>query len=185
MTQKAASKNEYAQMRGITRQAVYAAIRAGKIADAVLPDGKLDVEAADRLWAANTHPTSGASGHLVKRGKTVKPVDMDVVIDVVRGAGIDPSRPPTLVESKTLQAAYQARLAQIEYEEKSGKLVDAGKVKKTAFNAARMTRDAILAIPDRVAAQFAGMTDPFTIHATLTEELRGAIAEITKELESE
>lgn len=181
MTLKTASKNEYAQLRGVSRQAVYAAIRAGTIAGAVLPDGKLDVEMADQLWAANTHPTRGASGHLVKRGKNKQP-DMETVISVVTGAGIDPNRPPTLVESKTLQAAYQARLAQIEYEEKSGKLVDAGKVQKDAFKTARVTRDAILAVPDRVAAQFAGMTDSFAIHAALTNELRGAIEAVTKVL---
>lgn len=181
MTKKLVSKNEYAELRGVSRQAVYYAIRTGKIADAIQPDGKIDAALADQLWANNTHPTSGYSGHMSKRGQRKAP-DIEAVIEVVKGAGINPDAPPPLVESKTLQAAYQARLAQIEYEQKSGQLVDADDVKKAAFKAARVTRDAILAIPDRVAAQFAGMTDPYTIHSTLTQELRGAIEEITKEL---
>lgn len=181
MGNKYVSKAEYAKIRGMNRQAVYAAIKTGRIEAAVQPDGKIDVELADQLWAANTHPSSGYNGHIAKRGERKK-ADLDTVIAVVSGGGIDPNAPPPLAESKTLQAAYQARLAQIEYEEKSGKLVDADQVKKTAFKAARVTRDAILAIPDRVAAQFAGMTDPFTIHSTLTNELRAAIEEITKEM---
>lgn len=180
MTIKEMSKTEYAAQRGVTKQAVYAAVRSGRIAGAVLPNGKIDADRADQLWADNTHPSSGYSGHIEKRGR--KTPNLDEVREKASAVGIDPNAPPPLAESKTLQAAYQARLAQIEYEEKSGKLVDADEVKKAAFKAARVTRDAILAIPDRVAAQFAGMTDPFTIHSTLTAELRGAIEEITKDL---
>lgn len=173
---KTASRAQYAKLRGVSRQAVDAAVKTGRIAAAVLEDGKLDVDLADKLWAENTNPVVGEHGHIRKR----KQKDVESILNVVIDAGIDPNAPPPLAESKTLEAAYKARLAQIEYEEKSGKLVDAEKVKKEAFRTARITRDAMLSIPDRLAAELAGITEPFVIHQKLTAEIRGAIEEVSK-----
>lgn len=166
-------------MRGVSARAVHHAVKDGRIAAAITPDGKVDVEAADRLWADNTNPDSGYHGQLKRRSPRAEP-DLETVIEVVKAGGINPLKPPTLVESKTLQAAYQARLAQIEYEEKSGKLIDNELVKKEAFKLARLTRDAMLAIPDRLAAELAGITDPFVVHQKMMAEVRSAIEEVTK-----
>jgi len=163
-------------MRGVSRQAVAAAVKSGRIAEAVLDSGQIDVELADRLWAENTNPSSGEHGHLRNR----KSLNDEEVVQAARSVGINPDAPPTLVESKTLQAAYQARLAQIEYEEKIGQLVEIEAIKKEAFQLARITRDAMLAIPDRLSAELAGITDPFEIHQKISTEIRGAISEISK-----
>ena len=45
---------------------------------------------------------------------------------------------------------YKAKLAQLEYEEKSGKLVDKATVYSTLFSFGQEIRDKVLAIPDRV-----------------------------------
>jgi len=169
------NKNEYSRRRGVSRQAVYAAIRTGKITGAVGVDGKIDVALADKLWASNTNPTVGHHGHL----KRTKRKDPEQVIEAAKKIGIDPNAVPTLIESKTIEAAYKAKLAQLEYEEKTAKLIDIDKVKKEAFRLARITRDAMIAIPDRIAAEIAGMTDPFAIHRKLTDEIRNAISEIS------
>lgn len=168
-------KTNYARMRGVTRQAVNAAIRAGKLMGSVGDDGLIDVELADKLWAENTHPTRGYNGQLKRRGGKRINNSPEEVIENAKKIGIDPGNVPTLVESKTIEAAYKAKLAQIEYEEKVGTLIDAEKVKKEAFRLARVTRDAMLGIPDRVAAEIAGMTDPFAVHTKLITEIRNSI----------
>ena len=44
-----------------------------------------------------------------------------------------------------------------------------------AFKMARLTRDAMLAIPDRLAAEIAAETDTFKVHTRITEEIRKAL----------
>lgn len=173
---KTANRAEYAKLRGVSRQAVAAAIKSGRITAAVLDDGTIDIALADKLWAENTNPVQGEHGHISKR----KNKNEDELIEAARSVGVDPLHPPTLAESKTLEAAYKARLAQIEYEQKSGQLVDAEGVKKEAFRVARITRDAMLAIPDRLSAELAGITEPFVIHQKLMAEIRSAIEEVSK-----
>lgn len=168
-------KTKYALLRGVTRQAVNAAIRGGKLMGAVGDDGLIDVAKADKLWAENTHPTSGYNGQMKRRGGKRVNNSPEQVIENAKKIGIDPGNVPTLVESKTIEAAYKAKLAQLEYEEKTEKLIDVEKVKKEAFRLARVTRDAMLGIPDRVSAEIAGMTDPFAVHTKLMSEIRNAI----------
>jgi hypothetical protein len=171
---KTATKAEYAKLRGMTRQAVYKAIKEGRLIEAVLSTGLIDVDVADREWAAHTNPLNG--GNRFTRE--------DDIVPKARAVGINPDAPPPLNESKTLRAAYEAKLAQLEYEEKSEILINADAVKRDAFKAARLTRDAMLAIPDRMAAELAGVTDAFVIHTKMTHEIRAAIAEVVKGLEA-
>jgi hypothetical protein len=51
-------------------------------------------------------------------------------------------------------------------------------VKKEAFRLARIVRDSMFGIADRIAAEIAGMSDPFLIHKKLSQEIRTAIEEI-------
>ncbi|MDE2623766.1 MAG: hypothetical protein KGM83_11315 [Betaproteobacteria bacterium] len=46
---------QYARHRGVSRQAVYKALER-RIGEARLPDGRIDAEAADKLWLDNTNP---------------------------------------------------------------------------------------------------------------------------------
>jgi len=84
----------------------------------------------------------------------------------------------TLAEAKQRHEVLRARLAKLELDERSGKLVPAEKVKNSAFKAARAVRDAILNIPDRLAAELAAQTDAAAIHARLSTELRDVLREL-------
>lgn len=176
---------EYARLRGVTRQSVAKAIKTGRLEGAVNDDGLIDVDLADKLWAANTNPDQGYHGHVKTRAarsgaQSDDGVDLDELRELAQQVGIDPNNVPTLAQSKTLEAAYKAKLAQLDYEERSARLIDMEQVKKQAFKLARLTRDAMLAIPDRVSAEIAGITDPFEIHKRISTEIRMAIAEISK-----
>jgi hypothetical protein len=82
---------------------------------------------------------------------------------------------PTINQSRQYKEAYRARMARLDYEEKSGKLIDVEKVKAQAFNTGRSIRDALLNIPDRVASELAAETDAARVHALLTADIREAL----------
>jgi len=93
----------------------------------------------------------------------------------------DDNRPvgtETLAASKAKREAFMAELARLEYEQKAGSLVPIEDVKKQAFKMARIVRDSLLNIPDRLAAELAAETNQFRVHTRLTEELRKALEEL-------
>jgi phage terminase Nu1 subunit (DNA packaging protein) len=72
-----------------------------------------------------------------------------------------------------------AKLAQLDYDVKIGKLVSAEEVKNKVFQAARVTRDAILNIPDRITGELAAETDYHRVYDLLKRELQQALEEMT------
>jgi hypothetical protein len=149
------SQRQYAKHRGVSHVAVQKAVREGRIrADA---QGKVDPEQADRDWAQNTSPAKG--GNVVELGPT-------------GGA---------YAQSRAVRELYLAKLAKIEFEERTAKLVSRDEVTVTAFTKARTVRDSLLNIPDRVAALIAAETDPSTVHQILSDEIRKALIELSNE----
>lgn len=71
----------------------------------------------------------------------------------------DPNRrTPTINESKAITEAYRARLAKLEYEEKSGKLVDAEQVKLEMTNMITAAKSKLLAVPSKARGRLAHLT---------------------------
>jgi phage terminase Nu1 subunit (DNA packaging protein) len=70
------------------------------------------------------------------------------------------------------------RLAELELEQREGKLVEADVVQREAFKAARQVRDALLNLPDRVAGVLAAETNQFKVHQMLTKEIRRALEDL-------
>jgi hypothetical protein len=109
------SQSEYARHCGVRRQLVHKWIAAGKIP--VLPNGTIDAVAADRA-----------------RGQTVERV-------IIRDEP-EPDAPRAapefsgLTKAKTATEVYRARLAQLEYEERSGRLVPIDDVHRAASDCA-------------------------------------------------
>ena len=85
--------------------------------------------------------------------------------------GLDYSR------ARAVRENYLARLTKIEFEERSGKLVNRDEVQVAAFNKFRTFRDGMLNIPDRVAAMLAAESDATRAHEILATEIRRALLE--------
>lgn len=171
----------YARQRGVSHVAILKAAKAGRI---TLVDGKVDPTTADQQWAANTNPGQGHAAASKASAATLEAAKA--------AAGPGESRPPggqgggngavagpTYAVQRAIREGYMARLARIEYEMKTGKLVEADKVRVKAFNAARKAREMLLGLPDRLSPQLAGETNTFEIHRILTEELRRICTEIS------
>lgn len=165
------SAAQYAKLRNISKQAVSQAIAEGKLPTAAVKKGTgyaIDVDIADREWKENTNPAMGAPHHLVPKGH--KTDDENI-----------PTGNESLAASKAKRESFMAELARLEYEQKAGQLVPIEEVKKEAFRTARIVRDTILNIPDRLAAELAAESNQFTVHKRLTEELRKALEELGNE----
>jgi len=151
------SLRKYATHRLVSLTAVQKAIQQGRIKTA--PDGKIDLEQADRDWERNTSPVNAP-----KRAPR---------------AGGGAAGGPTYAQSRAVREVYLARLAKIEFEERVGKLVSRDEITVAAFTKARTVRDNLLNIPDRVAAVLAAETDPVRMHQILSDEIRKALIELS------
>lgn len=152
------SIRKYAEHRGVSHTAVQKAVKQGRIATT---NGQIDVEQADREWRRNTNPLA----------KVTEPA----------GNTEAPSAGVTYAQSRAVRESYLARLAKIEFEERSGKLVSRDEVAIAAFTKARTLRDNLLNIPDRVAAVLAAEVDPVRTHHILTDEIRRALNELSSQ----
>jgi len=77
----------------------------------------------------------------------------------------------SFAKAKAVRETLTAKILQLDYEEKTGKLVNADEVKVTWFNLARTIRDTLLNIPERISAELAAETDEFKVHKTLQNEI--------------
>lgn len=168
------SMRQYAKQRGCSPEAVSKAVRTGRISTVTDEKGqrKIDPEIADREWAANSEGVRPNYGIPSSEAR-------------VNQAQADPTAPkkPTVQDSAAVLKAYQARLAKLEFDEKSGKLHDISECSKNAFKSARATRDAMLGIPDRLSAELAGETDQVKIRRRLDTEIRQALDNLASVIE--
>ena len=171
------SFRQYAKHRGVSAEAVSKAVQKGRITTVTTEDGKrlIDPARADAEWAANTQSTKRQIPTKAERedGKT-RPEHY-----AEANEGDQSPRGPSYAQSRAIREAYAARLAKLEFEEKSGRLISVDRVKVEAFKTARTVRDSILNIPDRIAAELASYgNDPAKIHERLTQELVLALEEL-------
>ena len=156
----------YARHRGITDGAVRKAIKAGRITKN--KNDKIDSELADKQWLKNTDPAQ------VKEIKKEDEVKQKTVNYNPAPLG------PSYQQSRAIKEAYNAKLTRLQFEKESKKLISVDEVKISAFNAARMTRDRMLNIPDRVIPALVGKTDIFEMKEILKTEIVKALEELSK-----
>lgn len=162
--------SHYAKHRGVSPQAVFDAIDKGRLVESVerKPSGRylVDVDAADAEWAANTNAGTGSLAHASRQPEPPPELPSD------------DDAPMTYAEARAQHERFKARLAQLELEQREGTLVEAEGVKREAFRVARVVRDALLNLPDRVAGELAAETNQFKVHQRLTQELRRALEDL-------
>ena len=144
-------------LRGSSHVAVLNAIKDGRLtAPAVRRDGRnwiIDAAAADQQWAARTDPS---------------PVGNMPAAASAKGL-------PALSVSKAVRAAYDAKMAQLQYQKEAEELVPARHVRDEAFALARALRDGLMRVADRLAPTLAATADARQVHHLLTEEIRVAL----------
>lgn len=158
------SISAYARHRGVSHVAVLKAIKSGRIEKDA--DGTIDVVKADAAWKKNTSQAQKRKTEKDVAPATERPVDPPIV-----------NSGPSFAQSRAIREAYNARLAKLSYEEKSGSLVKIDMVKVAWFNTLRVLRDRVLNMPDRMAPILSAETDPKVIRELLDKELRQVLGD--------
>ena len=157
------SATQYAKHRGIAPKNVTKAIEEGRI-DAKKSGKKwmINAELADVQWRKNTNMSLQDQQ---KQNESLQVFDDDDGL-------------PSYSQSRAVKESYLAKLKKLEYEKERGSLIDAEEVKRNAYTSGKLVQQKMLAIPDRLAGQLAGMTDVSAIKRVLVDEIRYALSEV-------
>lgn len=187
---------EAARRLGVSDTAVHKAIKTGRVTVASRTPGSnrplLAWPQAQSDFIGNS--TTAKRSHVGSRGSPVRAADPPPQIPLATSDRMDEqqlpgavSEPggsgagvagPTYAQSRAIREAYQARLSKLEFEARSGRLVEVDKVKADAFKVGRTIRDGLLNLPDRIAHELAHENDPTRIHLRLTAEIRRVLEEL-------
>ncbi len=160
------SQAEYARQRGVSRQYVGQMVAKGVIK---LTGRKVDTDQADAALAAVREPVR-------PERRAEAPAAVPDVPALPRPGG---DLPTLLLKTRIKSEVERAKLLEIKAKVETGKYVDADDVKVAAFNKARVVRDALLNIPERLAAVLAAESDARRVHQLMVAEIRLALEELT------
>jgi multidrug efflux pump subunit AcrA (membrane-fusion protein) len=125
-----------------------------------LVDGLVDVEQADAAIAALRDPNQPQ-----RRKNTSDVTELSTLLLKTRIKN-------EMERGKLLEARAKAEI---------GELVSVEDVKVSAFNKARIVRDSLMNIPDRLASLLASIDDAHKIHEVLLQEIRTALEELSRD----
>lgn len=151
------SVNEFAKRKGVRVKAVQDGIKNGRIQITKQKKGfpKIDWETENQAWEDNRDETQAFRSGNSPGLKSNAPAPSE----------------NSFAKAKAVRETLTAKILQLDYEEKTGKLVNADEVKVTWFNLARTIRDTLLNIPERISAELAAESDEFKVHKSLQNEI--------------
>ena len=167
-------------LRGTSHVAVINAIKGERLTPpAVRREGSrwiINPELADEQWATRTDPSEYGG----QAGGGSRPIGIETLVQQRPATPPPPPPPspkggPSLAMSKQVKAAYEAKLTELEYKERSGEMGNLQDVRKEAARLARQVRDLLLIVPSRNAAKVAAMSDSEDIRALLQQEIELAL----------
>lgn len=128
---------EFARRVGVAKKNINKAIKSGRIQKDA--DGKIDFETAARDWKENRDPA----------------------MDRSQSSSSSEESSSGYARARTLQAAWNVKIKQLQYEKAAGKLIEKEAVVASLRKFTIYVRDSILAIPDRVAARMSSQVEEY------------------------
>lgn len=180
------SPRAFGEALGVTRQAVNKAIEAGRLKEAVTRDEKtghklVDLERGRREWEEWTDPAhkkrpgrkpSGRPSSASKGTPSLFETENDRARKVEQ---------LTHARASAERISLDSQLKRLELERELGNSLDKAEVQRTAFAEGRLVRDRLQAIPDRISAQLAAMTEPAQVHECLASEIAKALEALSQD----
>lgn len=169
---------QYVHHRGCAESTVRRAIKDGRIAEAVIKvEGKtmIKTKQADKLWTLNTDPKR-ANNYLGAKGqgklydsKAKGEQDLEEHSDdQPEGA----QNVPNFQTHRAIKEAYAARMAKLNYEKESGKLIEVEKVKAYILKIHTRARDSLLNITDKLSPKLASENDIHKVSEIINKEIQ-------------
>ena len=163
---------QIADKLGVTKAMVYRYAKEGRF------EGCYEIRNGRKYYdlakTRKAYKKNSCENHRKKRikGEVVeeKPITIKTMKNTIKLAGIDPNL--TWTESRNITEQYKAALLKLDYEAKEKTLLLAADVERQVKNDNRLTRDALLNIPDRVSDILSGITDPAKIRNALMTEIQ-------------
>jgi hypothetical protein len=164
------SLRAYARLRGCSLTAVQKAISSKRIT--TLADGTIDPERANQEWAKNTF-----AGQTIHKPSAASSDRLPPVHESAVGSG-DPVI--AYLRARAVKESFAARTAQLEYEERAGKLIPAVRASEYAATFSSIVKDGLMAMPDRVSPMLAAVDDEKAIHRMLAAEVAAVLRKVSK-----
>lgn len=188
MSQRAYARHRAAHgLPGTTHRAVQKALESGRIK--ANEDGLIDSEAADRAWEANSSEghRRNAKQESEAAVKAAKPKKRAAKVDeeALRPSEPIPQAEPgmTLAEASALEKVWKARLAELDFEERSGRLVPAEEVVARWVELVTISKTKLLALPGKAKARIPSLT-PAEV-GVIDELVREALEELAQDAEED
>lgn len=169
---KAVTRSAWAKSQGFSAPYATKLIQQGVIP--TLPSGKVDDEEATAALEAFMNPAAPR-----RRADTGDPMTDATAPQPGDQLG------HLLLKAKIQSEIERGQLAKLSRRKKEGELVEAVKVDDDWARVGQMIRDALLPMPQRVAAQVAAMTDPVAIRDLLAAEVRQTLTYLSGQIENE
>ena len=167
---------EYAKHRGVERNAIYDSIKSGRLEGAWKKSGNnrylIDFKKADVLWTQNAtiaQQTNVTDNRIDKKFGNVE-VDKNASSNAIYN------------KSRSVEKTFQAKLAQLEYNQKIGKLLEKDEVNKHFYKIGTDIKNNLLNIPAKVMDELAAETDPYACELILRREINEALESLSNEL---
>jgi hypothetical protein len=178
-TMMGVSLRAYARMRGCSLPAVQKAIKSKRIT--LLPDGSIDPERANQEWERNTlSGTAPTRTQATPRGGSAKATVPPAPPVVPQPASAMSDPVGQYLRSRAVNETFKAKISQLEYEERSRKLIPATRASEYAAMFSAIVKDALLSMPDRLAPMLAAVDNEKTIHRMLLAEVTAVLKKVNK-----
>ncbi|GLO25435.1 terminase small subunit [Pseudomonas putida] len=176
------TKSEFAARHGWSKSYVSKLAKQDRLV--LTDDGKVDVEATELLLAESADPSKAAVAARHEESR----VERDVRSQLQPGLGQPavlqsdptPGSAHNFQKAKAHREYYLAQLAEAEFNKVQGNLVERLAVEDAAFAAGRMLRDQFFGLAPQLAAELAGMSDPWEIEKHLAGVFRRIFTEAGK-----
>jgi len=169
----------YARMRGCSESAVRKAIASKRIKPEV--DGSIDPDRANRDWEQNTF--AAATLRPSPAAKPTKPSRPQPRPAMPHVAGVEsPSSDPvqSFLRARAVKETFNAKVAQMEYEERAGRLMQASRAAEYASTFSSIVKDHLMAMPDRLAPALAAVDDEHAAHRILLNDVSAVLKKLSK-----
>ena len=155
---KYVNQSDFSKIVGVTKQRISKSIQHGKLSKSlVMVDGKrmINLKIGLQEWAANIAPVQQIGGSKNMAKKTINQMNLS--------------------DLQLMQARYKTLTQKLDLDTKIKGLIPVEQIEKEYLYIARIVREVILAIPDRISAILAAETSERKVNNILTEKLHEAL----------